>query len=85
MRPSTISVSEQARACVLALALAAAGVAGCLSAQTQSPWQSALVSLEQARSYLESETPVSEGHRERAIALIRDAITEIQAAMGTQT
>jgi hypothetical protein len=83
MRRSTTSVSERARALVCTLALAGAGVAGCLTAQTQNPWEAARLSLEQALSYLENETPVTDGHRERAIALIQDAVTEVEAAMRT--
>ena len=59
MRPSTTSASNLVRACALALALAAAGVAGCLTAPTRSPWEAALVSLQQALSYLQGQTPVS--------------------------
>ena len=65
----------------LAAALVAAFALGCMTAGNASPWRSALGALENAQNELESADPLTEGHRERAIALVQQAISEVEAAI----
>jgi hypothetical protein len=72
------------RALALVLALAGSAAGGCLTASVDSPWQRARLSLEQALNYLQSRSPVTAGRRERAIALVREAIAEIEAGLAAE-
>jgi hypothetical protein len=65
------------RAALLTLVLAAGFVAGQLSA-AQPRMQSALKDLRSARSELNAATADKGGHRGRALALVNDAIAEVE-------
>ena len=64
------------------IGIAIGGLAGACAAGADQPnMQAALGSLQQARSYLVQSTPNKGGHRERAIALIDNAIAEVRAGI----
>ncbi len=65
---------------LLTLVLVAGFVAGHASA-AQPHMNSALDHLRLARHELDVATPDKGGHREKAIALVRDAITEVEAGI----
>jgi len=68
------------RGLLLVLVIAVAFIAGQLSA-AQPHMQAALSHLRQARTSLDRATPDKGGHRERAIALVNQAIEQVEAGI----
>jgi len=73
MRRRTLAIG------VCVMALAAGGIGYAVAAQPR--MEAALHALEKAQSELDAALPDKEGHRVKAIALVKDAIGEVRAGI----
>lgn len=64
---------------ICVMALAAGGIGYAVAAQPR--MEAALHALEKAQSELDAALPDKEGHRVKAIALVKDAIGEVRAGI----
>ena len=65
----------------VAVAIPAIAVASKTATAAEPNMENALHALENAHNWLERATPNKHGHRERAIALVEQAINEVRAGM----
>ena len=81
LHPSRTTAPTKALALVASFAAGLVVSAGVATAQ-QPNMQNALASLQSARASLLQATPNKGGHRERALTLVNQAITQVQLGIG---
>jgi hypothetical protein len=74
--------TSRVRGPLLLLAALVLAFAAGRAVANQPHMQNALAALQNAQSELQQATPNKGGHRERAMALVSDAITQVEAGIG---